>query len=229
METKQTTYPCGCVNVVDDKWGILKSVSKCDEHQRASGKTGMAHYVDMGAIKDGVPQHAKYSKEMLAAFDEMGIEFPYSYKSRDRALEIGCGLGMYVPLLLHRGYQYRGVEPDPVAAHWTESTFDVVVRNFTFEDYSGGEFDLIVAAHVFEHFVDAPAMLLKTFVCLAHGGNLVLIVPDDMDPVNPDHLWFFTPTTLQRILTQIGFVDIHMAVRRIVRHENFIYCIARKP
>lgn len=232
------TYPCGCVNRIDPEWGILRSVSKCASHLRHAGKTGMAHYLDMKCIVGGVPQHAKYAEELDVAMVEINrLIFPAP--TRDTvALEIGCGLAMYAPKLLNLGYKYYGIEPDAAAAHWARMTFCVPICQTTFEDATGYFMDahftgafpsLVLAAHVIEHVTDAPAVLASIFQLVKPPGRLILIVPDDRDPVNPDHLWFFTMPTLRTTLERIGFTDVQMVSKSIVKHENFIYCSAVKP
>jgi hypothetical protein len=86
-----------------------------------------------------------------------------------------------------------------------------------------------MAAHVFEHFQDSPAMIQKAVDLIAPGGCLYLIVPDDSDLLSPDHFWFYTEATLQTVLKRVGLEDIRMASRRIVPQEDFIYAVARKP
>jgi hypothetical protein len=48
-----------------------------------------------------------------------------------------------------------------------------------------------------------------------------------MDPTNPDHLWFFTPSSLTRALEDAGFVIDELAWKQHVPQENFIYCLAQ--
>jgi SAM-dependent methyltransferase len=144
-----------------------------------------------------------------------------------QALEIGCGLGMLAPLLMREGYHYTGIEPDSEAASWCESTFDVVVIEQPFENVTlSPDFDLIAACHVFEHMHDAPAMIAKAIGLLRPRGKLLVVVPDDSDPVNPDHRWFFTAPNLESTLRAAGAINIRTAVFRRVAHENFIYAYA---
>ena len=72
-------------------------------------------------------------------------------------------------------------------------------------------------------------MIRKMAAYLDHGGELWIIVPDDSDPVNPDHLWFFTEATLRSTIEAAGLEVVRMAKRKYIERENFIYCRARKP
>lgn len=231
VATDLRDYPCGCVNGTDMQWGVMRRVSTCAAHQAEGGKKGLQHYIDMGCIVDGVPQHDRYVAELRSATDEMGI--PRGSHRKEKSLEIGSGLSLYASDLRSQGYLYTGIEPDKEAEEWSRrnacpgSPLEIIET--TFEKHSGGPYKLILAAHVFEHMADAPAMMKKAFGMLAAKGRLILIVPNgDDDPVNPDHLWQFTSATLGLTLRRIGFSDIRAVEKRIVERERFIYCSAVK-
>lgn len=234
-------YSCGCVNTLDLTWSVLRSISKCDVHRQEAGRGGLSHYIEMGCIVEGVPQHAKYIREFTQTLEEMGAVVAHGdmIDTYPAVLAIGCGLAMYAPLWLSRGYEFVGIEPDVAAAAWAASTFDVEVLTTPFEAWNpdapvpghprGRPFGVVMAAHVVEHMTDAPAMLAKMLATLVPRGVLYLIIPDDTDPVNPDHLWFFTEANLRSTLERVGFVNIRTAVRRRIERENFIYAVAEAP
>lgn len=230
-ELMPKVYECGCVNKVDREWRILRRLFTCNTHKEAGGKTGLQHYIDMGCIVDGVPQRALHVAELRAAMDEMGIV--RSSHRNERMLEIGSGLSLCAQDLRSQGYIYTGIEPDKEAAEWARQHSDgspLKIIETNFEEYSGGTFKMILAAHVFEHMDDAPVMISKAFRMLSAKGRLLLVVPNgEDDPVNPDHLWQFTPSTLRSTLDRIGFTDVRMVEKRIVERERFIYCSAVKP
>jgi len=225
-----TICSCGCVNEVDKEWGILKNVSKCTYHKKAieHQSTGLSYYEQLGAIKNGVPQCYRYIQELESTLTEMGVSLGESLSGT--VLEVGCGCSMYAPALLKRGYIYLGIEPNEWAATWTEHTYSVRVMEEKFEDttFQPHTFELILAAHVVEHFVDAPLALQRMYKILKPKGRLCIIVPDDSDQTNPDHLWFFTEKTLCSALDSIGFQDINMVSKQVVAKEKFIYCMCQK-
>ncbi|HEX3725104.1 MAG TPA: class I SAM-dependent methyltransferase [Pirellulales bacterium] len=83
-----------------------------------------------------------------------------------------------------------------------------------FED---GTFDLVYLEHVFEHLPEAPSLIEQFWHLLAPGGVLMIMVPnhacrrarhlglrfDGFTP--PAHLFYFTPESLQHVLTSRGF------------------------
>lgn len=220
--------PCGCENITDP-CGVLRNVSKCQAHALMSGGGGASYYLEqLGCVVNGIPQHRLFTKQITEALGSVGVTIPQSHGGR--VLEIGAGMGMYAPLFQSLGYRYEGIEPDPFAAEWTASTFCVPVFSGTFEEYRSTEpFDAIIAAHVIEHLKDAPAGIARMFDMLKPGGALYIVVPDDTDLMNPDHLWFFNEGTLRTILERTGFWRVRMASRKVIARENFIYCAAVRP
>lgn len=220
--------PCGCTDFIDPEWGVRRNYKKCEHHQRVGGQSGIKHHEVMGAIKDGVVEHGTYALELAEPLNEMGVSLGAPRGAK--CLEIGCGVGSYIPLLLTAGFDYIGIEPDAEIAELTNNNFDVLIEP---EDYEGMEaphpFDLIFCAHAFEHMAHAPDMMAKAFSQLKEGGRLVLIIPNDEDTMNPDHLWFFTQADLHFTLMRIGFQDIRTTMRRRVPQEQFIYAVAHKP
>jgi len=240
----RVTYQCGCVNEVLAPAGLLHSVSKCSHHrakQRDPVTLGLAYYEELGAIKDGIPQSRHYLDELREALGEF-----YGAK-RDPAsvtLEIGCGASMYAAGLINSGFDYIGLDPSPWACAWTSNTFEVPTITGTLDDIAtpdspgneslycksrGEPIDLILAAHCLEHMDDAPKAIQQCADLLNYDGKFWLIVPDDTDPLNPDHQWFFTPDSLRSCLEAAGLVVERLVSRRIVKHENFLYARARKP
>lgn len=228
-----TVYSCGCVNEVEPKSGVLRNISKCNFHIEWSethpqGLTP-AYYEDIGLLEKGICNNARLIRELEDPLEEMGHTNLFSGNHRS-ILELGCGLGCYIPLFLKHGWLYEAVEQSPFAALWVRNTFDVPVYQVPFEQFRRKLYfwNAIFGAHFFEHLKDSPAGLKRAYEYLVTGGYLYLIVPDDGDPTNPDHLWFYTPVTLHNLLDAIGFADIKMTMRKRVEQENFIYCIARK-
>lgn len=89
-------------------------------------------------------------------------------------------------------------------------------------------YSLLLAAHVLEHLRDAPAAVDLCAGWLLPGGELWIIVPDDTDPVNPEHEWVFTPASLRRCVEDAGLTVERIEVRRRIERERFIYLRARK-
>jgi SAM-dependent methyltransferase len=223
-----TRYSCGCANATDPASGVLRSVVKCDHHrsrQRDPATLDEAYYAELGIIRDGKLLPTAHVAELAEALGD----FPDA-PSGSYALEVGCGVSPYVFAITVAGYHYVGVEPSKWAADWVWRTYGVRVVNEAIESAHPliPVYSLILAAHVLEHLGDAPGAVAKLAAMLRPGGELWVIVPDDSDPTNPDHLFFFTEATLWSCLEAAGLSVERMAVRRRVPHERFIYARAVK-
>lgn len=216
------TYPCGCINDRLES-GLLRSILKCARHhrmRRLPSTLGEAYYREQGAF-DG--PHLEQIREALGPFP--------AAKGRQFALEIGCGCSPYAGSLKEAGWLYGGFDSSQWAATWTAGRWGVFaeVGDYDRSSWAKDFYGLILAAHVLEHLVDAPAGLAKMADSLAPRGELWLIVPDDSDPVNPDHEWFFSPETLRLEVERCGLEVTAMQVRKYIERERFIYCRAVKP
>ncbi len=228
--TETILHRCGCVTGPDAKSGATRSFQKCHGHvaERAAQPQGEAYYRSIGVLDAaGRVRTDHYAAELLEAVGPL----PDPPERSTLAVEVGCGLSPYVPLVRSAGYGYVGVEPDRWAADEMAKRFGAAVIGSTFEAFVYSAVPmvgLVLCCHTLEHMADAPAALSLMSRMLAPGGHLVLIVPDDTDLLNPDHLWFFSPESLYSCLTAAGFEVPTVAVRRHVERENFIYCVARK-
>jgi len=226
----QIRYICGCVNEISEPFGVLHSVEKCEAHRgerKEAGELGREYYESLGTIKDGMPRCSDYMSQITEA---LGL-FPQRKRNNSpSALEIGCGISMYAPELFQCGHAYLGIDASAWACEFTATAFCATTIQTTLEDFTVPlEVELILAAHVLEHLDDAPAAIEKCSQLLQPDGQLWLIVPDDSDPLNPDHLWFFNEDTLRSCIEAAGLVVEKLAIRKYIDRENFIYCRARKP
>lgn len=231
VDGDRLTYVCHCVNEITRPWGVLRSVSKCPEHtaeQKEVGELGFDYYATMGTVEGGVPMCARY----IGQLEEAIGAFPPAPQrpAKAKALEIGCGMSMYVPALLAAGYDYLGVDPSPWACEWTRSTFNVKTHASTIETMGllTDEYDLILAAHCLEHLGDSPRAIRGCYELLRESGSLFIVVPDDEDPLNPDHRWFWSTWSLRQCLEATGFSVVKIATRKYIERESFIYCHAVK-
>jgi SAM-dependent methyltransferase len=92
--------------------------------------------------------------------------------SPGRVLDVGCGTGKAARLLVERGCDVIGVEPDPSMAAMARS-HGIAVEEATFEDWEAGGrvFDLIVSGQAW-HWVDPERGVAKAGSLLRPGGHL---------------------------------------------------------
>lgn len=221
------TYPCGCVNEIHEPSGILHGVSKCGFHlvgRRDPAKLGAAYYTELAQLDHNDFGDSRYLDQIYEALGE----FP-APSSEPQALEIGCGISPYAGALQAAGWRYIGLDSSPWAAGWTAKRYGVVTLAKSWEWWKAyPSFGLVLCCHALEHMRDAPAAIAKMAGVLVPGGELWVIVPDDSDPVNPDHIWHFSLETLRAAIEMAGFTVERLESRRIVERENFLFVRAKK-
>jgi SAM-dependent methyltransferase len=227
---KIETISCGCQVERCYTCEGARSLRKCTLHKPHEHNSQYYYLEDLHGQSQGIPHHTKTCAEFELVLEEIGFKIPIGKPEESTILDIGAGIGIYAPMFLRRGYRYEALELDPWACKYIKGAYTPYTHNTAYENLSETlKWDNIIAGHVLEHFKDAPAMLRKMFRTLNPGGYLYLLIPDDTDLGNPDHLWFFKEATIRQWLFEVGFTDIHYRSKKVVIYENFIYCVARKP
>lgn len=98
--------------------------------------------------------------------------------SGKKILEIGAGSGLFLYLLKNESFEVYGIEPSISGLKYAKDNFGIELENFYFEDYEPSQkFDMIIAYHVLEHFIDPVSALKKMKTCLNEKGFLYLKLP----------------------------------------------------
>ncbi len=134
-------------------------------------------------------------------------------------LDVGCGRGLLPALFRGRGWAATGTQLSRTAAEAAKSRYgvEVVVGELPELDLPECAFQVVTFFHVLEHLDRPEAYLRKARQLLAPGGLLVVEVPNFASPGfrflgtrdfctdYPNHLVFFTPASLSRLLSRCGF------------------------
>lgn len=143
-----------------------------------------------------------------------------------KLLDIGCGGGLFLEAARAAGWQVLGVEPGRAAVEHCRSKGLEVLQN-TFDGAAPelpGPFDVIHLRNVLEHVPDPLAMVAKAASLLAPGGLLVVIVPNDYNPIQKalreqegyrpwwvavkHHLNYFNFESLERLASRHGLAPV---------------------
>ena len=135
-------------------------------------------------------------------------------------LDIGCGPGVFLDVGEQLGWSTLGIEPSVTAAAYASAQGRNIVNDFfpTCEkDLS--HFDVIHSSLVLEHVPDPLSFVREAAALLQPGGLLCIVTPNDYNPlqlavvsalaiphwwVGPDHINYFSPSSLDRLLKKVG-------------------------
>jgi SAM-dependent methyltransferase len=183
----------------------------------------LAEYYDRGYAVP-LERYSAASERNLARIADLERWCP----ARGRLLELGASYGHSLALARERGWDVVGVELSPTASAYARTHFGLTVFNCDLADapLADASFDAVIGWHVLEHLRNPKDQLLRLATVLKPGGVLGLRVPNIasfgaraagqwwpwMCP--PAHLWFFSPTTLPRLLNACGFEVMEVTTLR---------------
>lgn len=141
-----------------------------------------------------------------------------SLSTETSVLDIGCAGGAFLLATENMGMRAVGIEPNRWMCEYARSEHQLDARSGVLADHSfeDDSFDLITLWDVIEHVPDPNAELQKIFRILKPGGVLVVNYPDYRSlPARllgwkwpfwlSVHLTYYTPNTIDKHLTEIGF------------------------
>ena len=151
-------------------------------------------------------------------------------------LDIGCATGSLLALARERGWRVTGIELDTNLA--SEAAVALGASNVHTGTLAGvtlppQSFDVIVMRSVLEHLPDPRVELDRVRKLLRPGGLLFLLVPNIESlesalykskwfALTPgDHLWFFSPATLDRFLSGNGYASVWLTTSESFR-DTFV-------
>jgi SAM-dependent methyltransferase len=136
-----------------------------------------------------------------------------------KVLDVGCASGYLLDLFRHDGWATAGVELSPAAVDFARRTLglQVLQGDFLEAPLPPNEFDLVTMFHVIEHLPEPGAAVDKAYRLLRDKGILFLETPnwDGLGAlvrgrhwshyIPPEHLNYFGPGSLERLLRSNGF------------------------
>jgi SAM-dependent methyltransferase len=189
-------------------------------------------YAAYGAMEHAIASAADVQLQTLPEFASISHD--------RRLLDVGCGYGTFVARAADAGWNAHGFDVSSSAAEAALERYGVHVRVGDFASDGAGHalYDVITMWDAIEHFPDPVRALRSAYAALKPGGRLVLSTPDvtcwDARLLGrhwygytkvPEHLWFFSRTTLQHLGEQVGFELVEARSWGFVR--SFGFCIEK--
>jgi SAM-dependent methyltransferase len=153
---------------------------------------------------------------------------------KGRLLDFACAAGYFMEEAGKRGWEAHGVDigewtKEAAAARGVSNLHVGTLHDLNFPDHF---FDVVYAAQVFEHLPEPKADLAEIRRILRPGGLLYVDVPnyrtlsivfgrDDFflnDP--PQHINYFSPSTLRALLNNSGYRPVRMISGGGLKWEN---------
>lgn len=149
------------------------------------------------------------------------------YRGAGRVLDVGCSIGLFLELAEERGWAGKGIEFSDKARAYAvdELGLDVIDSPLEVAGFEADSFDVVTLNSVIEHVNEPRRVLGEIRRLLAPGGALYVITPN-VDSLacrvlheraatfdGRNHLVYFSPRTLTRVLGQEGFAIEHVATR----------------
>ena len=140
---------------------------------------------------------------------------------RGRLLDIGCNVGTFLEAARGRGWSGEGVETNRKAhAICLQKSLPVTLGTFGKDlppNLGETPFDWVAMNDTIEHFPDPRAALQKAARILRAGGILSILTPNlksvlgRVFQIKPkEHLFYFEPDTLLRMLVETGFKVVRL-------------------
>jgi 2-polyprenyl-3-methyl-5-hydroxy-6-metoxy-1,4-benzoquinol methylase len=142
-----------------------------------------------------------------------------------RLLEVGCAYGFFLDEARHRGWEVQGLEPSAHAAAEASRRLGIEIPTtpLTEINVAPQSVDAVVMWDVIEHLPDPRETLRKAAALLRPGGVVALSTGDvgssaaRLHGVNwslmtpPWHQYYFSRTTLRRMLETTGFENVALS------------------
>ncbi len=181
-------------------------------------KGGYANYFAGVALNRATFAHRLHS--ISAKRESLGLA------RTGRILDIGCALGDFLELAHAVGWDTVGLEISTYAAAFAHKrrNLKIIVGSLDALNSPSAKFDVITLYDVLEHFEQPLESMRKVRNLLSPDGLVHLVTPNvegvwrrllghSWYHFKPgEHLYYFSPTTIRRLLEASGFevMDIHM-------------------
>lgn len=174
-----------------------------------------AHYDTYGRDDYYSPLTRKRYHELLDTFEP--------YRQTNKILDVGCGIGYFLEEAIAKGWDAYGTEYSDRAVEICSGK-GIKMRQGKLDDawFEKDSFDVVTSFEVIEHINDPVEEVKKIHRMLRSGGLFYLTTPNFNAIeryilkseyniiVYPEHLSYYTPHTLDYLLSRNGFRKIYL-------------------
>jgi 2-polyprenyl-3-methyl-5-hydroxy-6-metoxy-1,4-benzoquinol methylase len=143
------------------------------------------------------------------------------FRKTNKILDVGCGPGLFLIEAKKRGWEVYGTEfTDKQIAYLNEKDIKTSKGKLTENSFEKEMFDVIISSEVIEH-INNPIEELTLFYSFLRKGGLTYITTPNFNAIEryllkgkyniiqyPEHLSYYTPKTIDLLLSNTGFKKI---------------------
>lgn len=143
------------------------------------------------------------------------------FVTHGKLLEVGCGTGEFIRLASSYGFNAMGVDlSQPFCAYAQQRGLNILHGTIESLGFNQPEFDIAAMFHLIEHIENPVSFLHHIWLNLRPRGLIYLATPNRDSTTErpfgfhhpnwhqPDHLFFYSATTLCHLLRKTGFKPI---------------------
>ena len=146
------------------------------------------------------------------------LDYFESYRKTNNLLDVGCGMGYFLVEAKKRGWNVFGTEFTDTAIKICKQK-DISMKKGVFnpKNYKTKAFDIITSFEVIEHINNPLFEVANYYEALRKNGMLYITTPNFNSLLRyrmqenynvityPEHLSYYTPKTINNLLTLTGF------------------------
>lgn len=169
------------------------------------------------AYYDGYGRNDYLSPITIKRYNEL-LDQMEPFRKTNKLLDVGCGIGYFLEVAKERGWEVYGTEYTDRAIEICEGK-GITMQQGKLDPskFEAESFDIITSFEVLEH-INNPIEEINNFYQLLRKGGLVYLTTPNFNSLlryrlkerydvitYPEHLSYFTPSTLKKLFTQCGF------------------------
>jgi len=150
------------------------------------------------------------------------------FRKTNKMLDVGCGPGLFLIEAKKRGWEVYGTEfTDNQLTYLKNKGINTLKGKLSDDSFENELFDVIISSEVIEH-INNPVEEIQQFYRLLRKGGVVYITTPNFNALEryllkgdyeiieyPEHLCYYTPKTINLLLTQNGFEKLKITTTGI--------------
>ncbi|WP_448519840.1 class I SAM-dependent methyltransferase [Rhodoflexus sp.] len=177
---------------------------------------------ELEAYYEGYGRNDYLSPLTVRRYEEL-LQSWEPYRQTNRLLDVGCGVGYFLETAKTKGWEVHGTEYTDRAVEICAAKGIAMQKGaLNPELYAPESFDILTSFEVIEHINQPRDEMAKFYQLLRKGGLVYITTPNFNSTLRyylkehynviayPEHLSYYTPATLERLMQSIGFRKVRV-------------------